>query len=199
MRRILSIIVLGLTCWAGAAQAAEINVEEATKERVLGDPNAPITMIEYSSLTCPHCADFHKDTLPTIKEKYIDTGKVKLVYRDFPWDQAAAAGALLARCAPSDRYFTFLDALFKNQDKWVTEDPIAGLARLGKLGGISEETFQACLNEGAIMDDIIQSRMNGAKEHEVRSTPTFIINGEEKIEGNEDLEVFEDAFAKYLQ
>lgn len=198
MRRLFSMIVMGLTFWAAAANAAEVNLDEAIQERVLGDPNAPVTIIEFSSLTCPHCAGFHEEKLPAIKEKYIDTGKVKLVYRDFPWDQAAAAAAVLARCAPADRYFKFLDALFLNQAKWATDNPIAGLTRLGKMGGVSEEKFRACLNEGKIMDDIVNSRMTGAKEFEINSTPTFIVNGEDKIEGNVDLEEFEEVINKHL-
>ncbi|WP_259780864.1 DsbA family protein [Aestuariispira ectoiniformans] len=201
MRRILSLIVVGLTFWAVTANAAEVNLDEAIQERVLGDPNAPVTMIEFSSLTCPHCADFHKDKLPEIKKKYIDTGKVKLVYRDFPWDQAAAAAALLARCSPPDRYFKFLDALFRNREKWISENPIEGLTRLGKMGGVSEDKFKACLSEGKIMDDIIKSRMEGAQKYEVSATPTFIIkgaDGEEKIEGDVDLEEFESTIDKFL-
>ncbi|MEO1016868.1 MAG: thioredoxin domain-containing protein, partial [Pseudomonadota bacterium] len=112
---------------------------QSVGERILGDPNAPVEIIEYSSLTCPHCASFHTDTLPSIKEDYIDTGKAKLVMRDFPLNEPAVKAAVVAHCAGDERYFRFLDALFKNQMTWAqTADVDTALVQFAKLGGLDE-------------------------------------------------------------
>ena len=119
-----------------------LSTEAALKERVLGDPNAPVEIIEYASLTCPHCAAFHAEKLPQIKKKYIDTGKAKLIARDFPFDRLGAMGAMMARCANPARYHQFLDVLFKQQSKWTrSNDPVGELQKIGKLGGLSEDDF----------------------------------------------------------
>src|SRR5438128_6933423 len=111
-------------------------------DRVLGNPDAPITIVEYASLTCPHCAHFANDVLPDIKKKWIDTGKAKLVLRDFPLDEPALRAAMIARCAPPDRYYAFADTFFAAQEKWVTaRDYRDSLARLAKLGGMSKDEF----------------------------------------------------------
>lgn len=168
---------------AFAASAKPLGTEEALKERVLGDPKAPITIIEYSSLGCPHCARFHKETLPDVKKNYLDTGKAKLIYRDFPLGGAAYAAAMMARCAPPSRYFQFLDVLFKNQDTWArSKNPSVPLARIGKLGGMSQADFDACLKNDALLQGIRNVQLEGKQTFEVNATPTFIVNGE-KISG----------------
>jgi protein-disulfide isomerase len=149
------------------------------QEQSLGDPQAPVTIIEYASLTCPHCAQFHTEVLPELKERYIAPGKVRLIYRDFPLDQNALAAAALAHCAGSDRYFSFLDVLFETQASWArAEDPIAALKRLGKLGGLSEEQMDACFADQELADGILRTRLEGQNEHQVDSTPTLVIDGE---------------------
>jgi protein-disulfide isomerase len=151
----------------------------APQEQILGDPQAPVTIIEYASLTCPHCAQFHTEVLPELKERYIAPGKVRLIYRDFPLDQNALAAAALAHCAGSDRYFSFLDVLFETQASWArAEDPIAALKRLGKLGGLSEEQMDACFADQELADGILRTRLEGQNEHQVDSTPTLVIDGE---------------------
>jgi len=180
-----------------SARAAPPSAEDALKDRVLGDPNAPVEIIEYSSLTCPHCRNFHLNVLPAIKKKYVDTGKVKMVYRDFPFDRTALMAAVLARCAPPDRYFSFLDVLFQNQERWSKNpNPGAALARIGKLGGLGVEDFQACMNNQALINGLIQVRLDADKRYEVKATPTFIINGDKRIVGFQSFEVFDKLLEK---
>ena len=182
---------------SAGTSAAPRTVEEVLKDRVMGDPNAPIEIIEYSSLTCPHCRQFHTKILPKLKKNYIDTGRAKLVYRDFPFDQLGLTAALLARCAPPARYFQFLDVLFQNQEKWASDpDPIKALARIGTLGGLGEADFRACRNNKAIVDGVLQSRLDGGNRYQVNSTPSFIVNGEKRIVGSQPYEVFDDLLKK---
>jgi protein-disulfide isomerase len=147
-------------------------------EVFLGDPNAPVTIIEYASLTCPHCAAFHKETLPGLKARYIDAGKVKLSFRDFPLDENAVRASMLAHCAGPERYYRFLDVFFAQQASWSgARDPVAALKQLAKLGGMSEEAATTCLADRSIEDAILRARLEGSEKHGVRSTPSFIIDG----------------------
>jgi len=148
------------------------------QDHVLGKKDAPITIIEYASLTCPHCAEFDRDTLPKIKENWIDTGKAKLVFRDFPLDRLALKAAMLARCAPPDRYFAFIDTLFQTQRTWeLASNPEQELERIAKLGGISDEQFKKCMADEKLADAVTASRYTAEKDYGVDSTPTFFING----------------------
>jgi protein-disulfide isomerase len=148
-------------------------------EQILGNPAAPVTLIEYASLTCPHCAQFHTEVLPDLKERYIATGKVRMIYRDFPLDERALMAAALAHCAGPDRYFGFLDVLFETQSSWARADDYLGaLKKLGKLGGMSDEQMDQCLADDQLANGILQTRLDGQNEHQVSSTPTLVINGE---------------------
>src|SRR6201987_5161269 len=143
-------------------------------DRILGNPDAPITIIEYASWTCPHCAHSTNEVLPELKKKWIDTGKAKLVLRDYPLDEPALRAAMIARCAPADRYYAFADTFFAAQDKWVRERDYRGaLARLARLGGMSREEFDACLRNKQLEDSIVESRLVASKQLDVNSTPTF--------------------------
>jgi protein-disulfide isomerase len=156
----------------GASSAAE------PQEEAIGNPNAPVTIIEYASLTCPHCAYFQKEVLPKLKERYIATGKVRLIYRDFPLDQRALAAAILAHCAGSDRYFGFVDVLFQTQESWArADDYLAALKDIGKLGGLTEKQMDACFADQDLTNRILQSRLDAQSQHNVDSTPSFIIGG----------------------
>jgi protein-disulfide isomerase len=162
-------------------------------DRVLGKPDAPVTIVEYASLTCPHCAAFEAETLPKLKEQWIDTGKAKLVFRDFPFDQAALSGAKLARCAPPDRFFSFIDVLFKDQNNWSrASDPQAALGKIAKLGGISSDQFDACMKDEKLADRIVAGELTAKNNYGVESTPTFFINGK-KLVGNQPYPEFEKA------
>ncbi len=152
---------------------------EITKDdRILGNPAAPITIIEYASMTCPHCAHFTKEVLPELKKKWIDTGKARLVLRDFPLDQLALRAAMIQRCAPPDRFYAFVDMFFADQAQWVTaDDANAALARLAALGGMSRSKFDACLKDTALENRVLQERLVASKDLGVEATPTFFING----------------------
>jgi protein-disulfide isomerase len=170
------------------AQAA---LQITKDDRVLGNPDAPITIIEYASMTCPHCAHFENDVLPELKKKWIDTGKVKLVFRDFPLDEPALRAAMVARCAPPDRFYAYIDTFFTAQEKWVTApDYREALARLVKLGGMGKDEFDTCLKNTALENKIVEGRLIASKELDVNSTPTFFINGT-KFSGAPTLEEFD--------
>jgi protein-disulfide isomerase len=167
-------------------------VLQITKDdRVLGNPDAPITIVEYASLTCPHCAHFANDVLPEIKKQWIDTGKAKLILRDFPLDEPALRAAMIARCAPPDRYYAFADTFFATQERWVrTPDYREALARLAKLGGMSKEEFDTCLKNTELENKIVEGRLIASRELEVTATPTFFVNGS-KLDGAPTVEAFE--------
>lgn len=203
MRRYVHILAVLAGLWAvaafhGPARAEPLPTDQALADRVLGNPDAPVTIFDYSSLTCPHCATFHVQTLPKLKDQYLDTGKAKLVFRDFPFDAAALRGAMMARCAPKDRYYAVLDVLFKQQDKWTrAADPIKALAQLGKLAGISQADFDACMANQALADGILKMRMDGEQKYKVDSTPTFVLNdGAGRVDGAQPFEKFAEAIDK---
>ncbi|MBI1778251.1 MAG: DsbA family protein [Proteobacteria bacterium] len=173
------------------ASAQEVPLEQALAERTLGKADAAITIIEFASLTCPHCAAFDKETLPKLKAAYIDTGKAKLVFRDFPLDGLALRAAALARCAPADRYFPMLNILFQQQDSWSrAKDPLDALAKIGRLAGMSQQTIDACLKSDKLMDGVVNIRLEAERQFKIESTPTFVINGT-KISGAQPFEEFD--------
>ena len=162
---------------SGTVDMAKMLEEGALPEKVLGEADAPVTIVEYASMTCGHCANFHNNTLPAIKENYIDTGKARLIMREFPFDQRAEAGFMLARCADS-KYFAMVDVLFKQQQAWAgVENARAALLQISKLAGFSQESFEACLTDQKLLDDVRAVRARGASEFGVDATPTFFING----------------------
>ncbi len=147
-------------------------------DMVLGRADAPVTIIEYASLTCPHCAQFHGEVLPKIRKAYIETGKARLVYRDFPLDRVALAGSILARCAGPGRYFGFIDLLFKDRSRWSQAgSPMQALGQLARLGGLSQAKFDSCLKDESIRRIVLDQRLAGEREYRISSTPTLIING----------------------
>ncbi|WP_421994153.1 DsbA family protein [Reyranella sp.] len=164
-------------------------------DHVLGDPKAPITMIEYASFTCPHCAHFHTQILPEIKKKWIDTGKVKLIYRDFPLDQVAAKAAQIAECAAPDRYFGIIDLIFRSQPTWAaTPDPVAELAKPLRIAGLNEAEIKTCLANEAKANAVIAD-YRGGETLGVSSTPTLFIDGEQ-YKGARSVEELDSVFAK---
>jgi protein-disulfide isomerase len=172
----------------GPARAQDVSADILHKpgplgDKILGAENAPVTIVEYASVTCPHCAAFHRETYPTLKSKYIDTGKVRLIFREFPTQPAAVAigGFMLARCA-GDKYFPMLDAIFEQQQSWA-QDPYNGFLRIARQAGLSEERFESCLKDQKMAEAIQEVAIRGNKEFNVDSTPTFFINGK-KYAGN---------------
>tara|TARA_B100000749_G_scaffold276514_1_gene263836 strand:- start:276 stop:878 length:603 start_codon:yes stop_codon:yes gene_type:complete len=148
-------------------------------EKFLGDNNAKITIIEYASMTCDHCANFHKNIFPEIYEKYIQTGKVKFIFRDFPLDKQALFAAILANCAPKEKYFDFVKLIFNTTEKWISveDEFLKKLKNIGKMGGLSNDQIESCFRDENMVDLAINSRSNGEKKFNITSTPSFIING----------------------
>jgi protein-disulfide isomerase len=161
----------------GASDAASL-LAISKDDRILGSPTAPITIVEYASLTCPHCAHFSDEVLPEIKKKWIDTGKVKWVLRDFPLDDEAVHASMIARCAPHDRFYAFIDTFFADQANWAAApDYRAALSRLAELGGMSKDEVDRCLKDAALENQVISSRLVAANQLGVNATPTFFVNG----------------------
>lgn len=160
-------------------QLSDLDKPAALGDKVLGQESAPVTIIEYASMTCPHCADFHTQTLPKLKEKYIDTGKVKLIFREFPLDPLAAGASILARCAPGDRYFPMIDVLYRLQRNWAAaNDPVAALQQIARQTGFTQESFDACLRNQSLLDGVTAERDRASQRFGVNSTPTLFINGQ---------------------
>jgi protein-disulfide isomerase len=162
---------------------------------VIGDANAPITMIEYSSLSCPHCARFQKDVMPRIKADFIDKGKVKLVMRDFPLNKPALQGAMMVHCLSPVRAFAMEDLLFKTQDQWLMEDATEPLAAIAANAGMDRKTFDACLADKNGEAKVVATRKAGEDAFGINATPTFIINGI-KLEGEQTYDDLKALFTK---
>ncbi|HEV8678703.1 MAG TPA: DsbA family protein [Stellaceae bacterium] len=197
MREIWFAALVGLAvAWAHPAAAQPTNPGDGalapTKDdRVFGKPDASITIIEYASLTCPHCAHFAGEVLPKLKEKWIDSGKAKLVLRDFPLDEPALRAAMVARCAPPDRFYTVVDGFFRAQSEWAVERGWqAKLKGVAAILGVKGQQFDTCLADKKLEDQVAQSRLTAATQLGVNSTPTFFINGK-KFEGAPTVEAFE--------
>lgn len=163
----------------GSVDVAKLMEPGALPEMAIGDANAPVTIVEYMSMTCPHCAAFHNNTFEAIKTKYVDSGKVRFVLREFPFDPRAAAAFMLARCAPEGQYFPMISMLFKQQQQWAAaQNGRDALLQMSKLAGFTQESFEACLTNQKLLDDVNSVMQRGAKEFGVQSTPTFFVNGE---------------------
>ncbi len=176
--------------WASVDLSAQTlpPAEEILSERILGNSDAKVTMIEYASMTCPHCANFHTKTFPAIKKEYIVTGKIKFIYRDFPLDQFALAAAMMARCSAKERYFGVIDVIFRTQREWGRNpNPRKALEQIGKIVGVSENTYEACVTDKVVHDGIMKMRNDAVEKYKVRTTPTFVVN-EKKINGGLPLE-----------
>jgi protein-disulfide isomerase len=169
--------------FGGAAEAQTFSVLELEAKGPLEDipmgaENAPVTIIEYASMTCPHCAAFEAQTFPKLKEKYIDTGKVRYIMREYPLDRLAAAAFMVARCAGPDKYNPLIETLFAQQQKWAVREPIPPLLAIAKQAGFTQESFEACINDKALLTKVQEERDIASKKFKVDSTPTFFINGE---------------------
>ena len=167
-------------------------------DQAMGAENAPVTIIEYASMTCPHCAQFQARTFPKLKERYIDTGKVRFIFREFPLDPLAAGAFMLARCADKDKYFPIIDLLFSTQRDWVVPNPLQPLLNVAKQAGYTEETFNACLKNQQVLDGIQNVRDRAAKVLNVESTPTFFVNGK-RVLGDVSIEDLEKEMKPYLK
>jgi len=189
MKRIRTIAVVLVAMLAAVLPA---NAEAVLRDMAIGSEKAPLTVIEYASMTCPHCAEFHTEVLPVVKREYIDTGKLRLIFRDFPLDGLALRASMLARCGGAERYFAFIDVLFTQQRAWSrAKDPVKALAHIARMGGVSEEAFQACMANKELENYVVQSRYDAQKEHKVSGTPSFVVNGK-TYSGVESVEAFKE-------
>ena len=186
-----------------SALAQTVDVKKLMKagplgEMALGDEKAPVTIIEYASATCPHCANFHKGTFKQLEEKYIKTGKVRFVFREFPFDNPSLAAFMVARCAPKDKYFPMIDVLFQQQRKWAVQgaDVRGELFNIARLAGFTQKTFDECLKNEEVAKGVIAVRDLGT-ELGVTSTPSFFINGV-ALRGNNGMAQFEAMIKPHL-
>jgi protein-disulfide isomerase len=169
------------TARADEPSAADLAVQGPAGDVVLGSDKAPVTIIEYASMTCPHCAHFSDTTFPELQKRYIDTGKVRYTLREFPLDALAAAGFMLARCAGKDKYMAVVETLFAKQADWVVQQPVPALKEIAKQFGFTEDTFNQCLANQKVLDDIQTVRDRAAEKLGVNSTPTFFVNGKKLV------------------
>lgn len=179
-----------------AGQAWDPKITET--DYVLGKADAPVTMIEFASFTCPHCAAFTKETLPQIEKDYIDSGKVKLVFRQFPLNALDLRAGMMARCAPREQYFNITKALFQTQETWATaKDPLGALAQIGGMAGLARDKFDACVADNSIADAIVAGMKDADTTYQVSATPTFVVEGE-KVEGAAAYDTFKAIFDRKL-
>ena len=175
------------------AAAGDVAKPVSLPDMALGPKDAAVTITEYASMTCPHCAAFNENVFPKIKAAYIDTGKIRYVFREFPLDIKAAAGSMLSRCIAKDdsaKYFAVTDLLFRQQADWVAKNTTDALTRIGKQAGLSQQQVEACLKDQSLLDKIVADQKYASEVLKVDSTPTFFINGE-KIKGETSFEEFD--------
>ena len=188
----LGLSPLPLTTEAMAQSAADVAKPVSLPDMALGSAKAPVTIMEFASLTCPHCADFNERVFPKIKSEFIDTGKVRYIFREFPLDIKAAAGAMLARCIAKDdaqKYFAVNDVLFSQQYEWAMKNTSENLTRIGKQAGLTQQQVETCLKDQALLDKIAADQKYASEVLKIDSTPTFFINGD-KIKGEASFEEF---------
>lgn len=183
----------------GTAAAAIVGIEAAKTEMAIGRADAPVTIIEFSSLGCPHCARFHRDTLPQIKKDYIDTGKVRLIFQDFPLGTPALAASMIARCSGPKKFFGFIEIFFQSQAQWVqSANPMQELTKIARFGGMSKAEVETCLGYQPLLEHIRSGALVGQEDYKINSTPSFVIGGK-VISGAQPYEVFQKAFDKALK
>ena len=192
---------LRLIADAMAQSASDVAKPVSLPDMALGPANAPVTITEYASMTCPHCSAFNETVFPKIKSEYIDPGKIRYIFREFPLDIKAAAGSMLSRCIAKDdagKYFAVTDMLFRQQNDWVMKNTTETLTRIGKQAGLTQQQVESCLKDQALLDKIAADQKYAADVLKVDSTPTFFINGE-KIKGETSFEEFDKKIKSLLK
>jgi protein-disulfide isomerase len=188
MKKLLLSLAIFLTTTLNAVATEKPIVWE---ERTLGKADAPITITEYASLGCSHCANFHANTFPDIKKNYIEIGKAKFIFRDFSLDPLSLQAAQIARCLPEKQFFGFIGILFKNQKEWINATgDITAIKKFATQAGMTDAAFKSCLDNKALNDALLEKRLEASNTLKVESTPTFFINGE-KMSGDMSFENFE--------
>jgi len=181
-----------------AEDSSVLNITES--DFVIGKTDAPITIIEYASMSCSHCASFHNNTLPDLKKEYIDTGKVKFVFRDFPYNFPALLGSMVMRCTPNDVRYDYMNALYKLQNQWVLKENAKTTQELYKImqsGGMKKADFEACINNTDLENKIIQEIIDAQEEFQIKNTPSFLVNGN-LVSGNKSIKEFRQIIDKIL-
>lgn len=159
-------------------------------DKVLGNDDAPVTIVEYASFTCPHCASFHNETMPLLKERYIDTGQVRFVFRDFPLNEPALRAGMMARCVPEEQYFNVVDVVFSTLNQWSSgPNWMQSLSRIGRMAGLSQQAFDACMADTQLEEKILALRLEGANTFNVQATPSFVVNGK-TLSGGRSIDEF---------
>jgi len=177
---------------------ADLLVPGPLGDEIQGQADAPVTIVEYASMTCPHCSHFHETTYPEMKKKYIDTGKVRFIFREFPLDPLAAAAAMLARCAGKDKFFPLIDAFFAQQKDWVVQKPLQPMFAIAKQAGFTQQSFDECLANQQMLTGLEEQRTRATQKFNVNSTPTFFINGK-TVRGALTPEELDKQVAPYLK
>ena len=180
--------------------SANTVLEVTEDDFVVGDKNAPVTIIEYASLSCSHCADFHNNTLEDLIKEYVDTGKARIVFRDFPFNYPALIGSMVLRCIPEDVRYDYMNALFQLQPKWVVRENAKSTQELYKImqsGGMTKEEFETCTNNVELENTILQALIAAQNEFNIQSTPSFLINGN-LVEGNKSIKEFRQIIDRIL-
>ncbi len=203
-----SAVLVGGASWSGldlvgqalaqTASQADLMKPLPLEDMVMGAENAPVTIIGYLSTTCPHCAHFEATTFPELKKRYIDTGKVRFIYREFVLNQLDAGAVMLLRCASKDKYFPFLEVLFQKQEQWAVQNPIPPLLAIAKQVGFTQDSFEKCLSNQKLLDDIDSARKHASDKLGVNSTPTFFINGK-ILRGDMSISEMEKEILPYLK
>jgi protein-disulfide isomerase len=203
----LKTLLAGLALAAATFMAGSASAQDSGKawdpkitdtDYVHGKADAPVTMLEFASFTCPHCAAFTNDVLPQIEKAYVDTGKVKIVFRQFALNQLDLRAGMMARCAPRDQYFNITKVLFQTQQSWATAgDPIAALAQIGGMAGLPKDKFDACMTDNSVADAIVKLGQDAQAAYQVNATPTFVVEGE-TLQGEASFDTFKALFDKKL-
>ena len=193
------LIIIVLACVQKPLNARVVDTIEALESKSFGDKSAKIKIIEFASLTCGHCARFHNEVMPILKEKYIDKGLIHFTYKDFPLDKFALKASMIARCAGNDKFFKFLDVFYKKQKDWTrTKDPFKSLLKIAKFGGLKDEELKVCIGNKSIEDGILKERLNSSKKYDIKATPTIYLNGE-KYNGDLTIEAIESKINSMLK
>jgi protein-disulfide isomerase len=194
--KIISFSLLFALCSTGLAKASD----KVLEHHMVGSPDAPIYVQEYASLTCSHCGAFYEKIFPEIKEKYIDTGKVRFVLKDFPLDAMSLKAGALAQCMPKEQYYPFVKLLYKNIAQWAfSKNNEQTLLQYASLGGLDKDKAKACMEDSKILDALVAQRTDASKKYGIEATPTFIINdGKEKLVGAQSFKEFSAVFDRLL-
>ena len=198
---ILGTAALALSAGAGLAQSTTIDLTKLSEpsvigEMALGPETAKVTLIEYASASCPHCAAFYKTAFQDLRKEYIDTGKIRFVFREFPHNQEALAAFMLARCVPKEKYFPVVEMFFLQQEQWLPQ-PATGLFKIAQLAGMTKESFDACLKNETVAKGIVDVRNLAEQKFGVEGIPTFFLNGK-RYEGDNTIESFRKAIDPLL-